>query len=107
MDDRDNDPVKGAALLDSYGIKNAWASVVRGDAFAAQRDFPAAFRSYGESLAMIPWNVHALHRLARAYLEAGQEENARNAWREALRLNPKFQPARDGLLSIEGTPTKR
>ena len=98
--DRDRDPLKAAELLERYQIRNSYASMVRGDAALFRGDASRAIRHYRESLSRAPDNVHVLNRLAKAYLEIGQVEKAQEAWQEALRIAPAFQPAREGLQSI-------
>lgn len=56
-----------------------------------------AKRDLTRSTALDPSDWHAWHLLGHAHLRLGEIAAAGGAWRQVIRLNPQFQPARDQL----------
>ena len=47
--------------------------------------------------------VDELYLLGLDAYSAGNNNEARHYWEEALKINPRFEPAKEGLRIIEGT----
>lgn len=65
--------------------------------YVEHQNFQAAIRSLNEELRESPQNLKALNLLGIALTGTGQTEKANSKFREALRVNPRFFPARKNL----------
>jgi Flp pilus assembly protein TadD len=54
-----------------------------------------------------PHDVNARNNLAVIYANAGQTELAREQWVDALKANPKFEPARRNLIFLDQGQAQR
>jgi len=64
--------------------------------------FPEAIEATGQAIEVGGETAVAYNNLALAYLANGQQEEAADAWRRALSLDPHNKVARDGLKRLDG-----
>lgn len=76
-----------------------------GARFAGVGDDPDARRAFGGAIAAGGPTASRLHDFALAWARSGDPAGAERLWREALRLDPGFRPAREslgGALAMQG-----
>lgn len=72
-----------------------------GIAFRRQKKFDEAIKYYEKALIIDPEEEYLLFNLARAYIGAGNMEQARLSLNRALKINSNFTEARELLLKIQ------
>jgi tetratricopeptide (TPR) repeat protein len=74
---------------------------------ARQFDYASEIRLWESSVRLSPSNPRARNNLGNAYQEAGRRDEARAAYREALRLRPDYQKARVNLRLLDWDETAK
>ena len=93
----------GAIALSLHPPRSKWFYDFEDGNRAAQAgDYVSAERFYQESVAANPDNVAAYYNLAIVYVRTGRRDQARAALKQALAVNPDYQPAKDLLIQLGG-----
>lgn len=61
------------------------------------RDYDAAIEAYRSAIRRRYYTAYAHYYLGRSYFNKGMIEDAKTAYREALRVDPLYEPAKESL----------
>ena len=101
----DDAEAKARELLAAHPDLGA-AHVIRGQALLAKGD-SRALKDFTDIVKENPNSAQAQALLARAYVRLGRNADAQAAYREAIKLDPQFVPAKTELALTSGQKTNR
>ncbi len=84
-------------MQDNFGMPISW---YRGVALVEQGLNNEAFPNFQMAMTIAPYNVHVLNNLASSNELKGYHEEAKNIYKEAVRISPGFDDARLNLAAI-------
>ena len=78
------------------------AIVLGGYTIARNRVYYSEIALWEDTVVKSPQNPRAFNNLGYAYFLEGRKEEARNAYRRALQIDPTFEYARNNLKMLDG-----
>ena len=93
--------VQASELVQEHGLVGALANAIRANGLRAQGQFAQAIDIYKIAITESGGDPWFYNGLALSYLAIGNRLEALDSWNKALLIDPKFEPALEGIHSLE------